>query len=88
MCYGTELTSNAILSWADETGVGWYYIASGKPQHGRPGREGRRAPCLTEIEEAIIVAFRRRPVAARAMTTPPCVTRAEGREMSPLKRSL
>jgi putative transposase len=32
MCYGTELTSNAILSWADETGVGWHYIAPGKPQ--------------------------------------------------------
>src|SRR4029077_13812303 len=26
---GTELTSNAILSWADETGVGWHYIAPG-----------------------------------------------------------
>jgi putative transposase len=32
MCYGTELTSNAILGWADETGVGWHYIAPGKPQ--------------------------------------------------------
>ena len=29
---GTELTSNAILSWADETGVRWHYIAPGKPQ--------------------------------------------------------
>ena len=29
---GTELTSNAILSWADENGVGWHYIAPGKPQ--------------------------------------------------------
>ena len=29
---GTELTSNAILSWADETGVGWHYIAPGKAQ--------------------------------------------------------
>jgi putative transposase len=29
---GTELTSNAILSWADETGAGWHYIAPGKPQ--------------------------------------------------------
>ena len=29
---GTELTSNAILSWAGETGVGWHYIAPGKPQ--------------------------------------------------------
>lgn len=29
---GTELTSNAILGWADESGVGWHYIAPGKPQ--------------------------------------------------------
>ena len=29
---GTELTSNAILSWAQEAGVGWHYIAPGKPQ--------------------------------------------------------
>ena len=29
---GTELTSNVILSWADETGVGWHHIAPGKPQ--------------------------------------------------------
>lgn len=29
---GTELTSNAILAWADEAGVGWHYIAPGKPQ--------------------------------------------------------
>ena len=28
---GTELTSNAILSWADQTKVGWHYIALGKP---------------------------------------------------------
>ncbi len=28
---GTELTSNAILSWADQTKVGWLYIAPGKP---------------------------------------------------------
>ena len=29
---GTELTSNAILGWADDTSVGWHYIAPGKPQ--------------------------------------------------------
>ena len=29
---GTELTSNAILGWADRTGVRWHYIAPGKPQ--------------------------------------------------------
>lgn len=29
---GTEYTSNAILSWADDSKVGWHYIAPGKPQ--------------------------------------------------------
>jgi putative transposase len=29
---GTEYTSNAILGWADQTGVSWHYIAPGKPQ--------------------------------------------------------
>jgi len=29
---GTELTSNAILEWADERKVDWHYIAPGKPQ--------------------------------------------------------
>lgn len=29
---GTEYTSNAVLGWADETGVAWHYIAPGKPQ--------------------------------------------------------
>ena len=28
---GTELTSNAILAWVDESRVGWHYIAPGKP---------------------------------------------------------
>lgn len=28
---GTELTSNAILRWAEERGVEWHYIAPGKP---------------------------------------------------------
>ena len=29
---GTELTSNAILAWADDAAVAWHYIAPGKPQ--------------------------------------------------------
>jgi len=29
---GTEFTSRAILKWADETGIAWYYIGPGKPQ--------------------------------------------------------
>jgi putative transposase len=28
---GTELTSNAVLSWAGEAKVAWHYIAPGKP---------------------------------------------------------
>jgi len=28
---GSELTSMAILRWCQETGVGWHYIAPGKP---------------------------------------------------------
>jgi putative transposase len=30
-CYGTELTSNAILKWQEERKVEWHYIAPGKP---------------------------------------------------------
>ena len=32
MCYGTELTSRAVLGWANVTGAAWHYIAAGKPQ--------------------------------------------------------
>src|SRR5438034_4530203 len=43
---GTELTSNAILKWAETNGVEWHYIAPGKPQQNRSeerrvGKEGR-----------------------------------------------
>ena len=30
-CYGTELTSNAILTWQQDRKVEWHYIAPGKP---------------------------------------------------------
>ena len=29
---GTELTPNAILTWADDMQIGWHHIAPGKPQ--------------------------------------------------------
>lgn len=29
---GTEYTSNAVLQWADQSGIGWHDIAPGKPQ--------------------------------------------------------
>jgi len=32
MCYGTKLTSHAVLAWCQDTGVEWHYIAPGKPQ--------------------------------------------------------
>ena len=28
---GTEFTSMAILGWVQDTGIGWHYIAPGKP---------------------------------------------------------
>ncbi len=31
-CYGTELTSRAILKWACDNEVDWHYIDPGKPQ--------------------------------------------------------
>ncbi|MCF7702322.1 transposase [Loktanella sp. M215] len=30
-CYGTELTSTAVLSWCQSSGVDWHYIVPGKP---------------------------------------------------------
>ncbi|MFH8654558.1 integrase core domain-containing protein, partial [Sphingomonas paucimobilis] len=31
MCYGTEFTANAILTWCKDYGIEWHYIAPGKP---------------------------------------------------------
>lgn len=32
MASGTEFVSRAMFEWQNGTGVGWHYIASGKPQ--------------------------------------------------------
>ena len=32
---GTEFTSNAILSWSQDVGLDWHYIAPGKPMSER-----------------------------------------------------
>ena len=48
---GTELTSTAILRWAQDRGVGWHYIAPGKPQQNAfvESFNGRlRDECLNE----------------------------------------
>ncbi len=46
---GTELTSQAVLAWCQDTGVEWHYIAPGKPQQNGfvesfNGRFTRRVP--------------------------------------------
>ena len=51
MCYGTELTSRAILQWQEDHRVEWHYIAPGKPtQNGFvESLNGRfRDECLNE----------------------------------------
>jgi putative transposase len=48
---GTELTSNAILTWSQDSKVGWHYIAPGKPQQNAFAESfiGRlRDECLNE----------------------------------------
>jgi len=48
---GTELTSNAILTWCQDTKVDWHYIAPGKPQQNAFAESfiGRlRDECLNE----------------------------------------
>jgi len=48
---GTELTSRAVLGWTNATGVGWHYIAPGKPQQNAFAESfiGRlRDECLNE----------------------------------------
>src|SRR3546814_14058855 len=36
---GTELTSNAVLAWCGEMGVEWHYIAPGRSEERRVGKE-------------------------------------------------
>jgi putative transposase len=48
---GTELTGTAILGWSQQRGVGWHYIAPGKPQQNAFAESfiGRlRDECLNE----------------------------------------
>lgn len=63
---GTELTSRAVLSWVEETGVDWHYIAPGKPVQNAfvESFNGRlRDQCLNEH------AFRSLPEARRIVET-------------------
>ena len=62
---GTEYTSNAILAWADGTGVGWHYIAPGKPQAERLQRELQRPPARRTAERDAVPVPAARPCRAR-----------------------
>ena len=82
---GTELTSTAILSWSQETKIGWHYIAPGKPQQNAFAESfiGRlRDECLNETlftslrqARAVLAAWQRdynevRPHSAHGGLTP------------------
>ena len=78
---GTELTSNAILRWADEHRVDWHYIAPGKPMqnafvesfNGRLRDELLNETLFRSLAHARAVA---RSLAARlqsCITTPICL---------------
>ena len=69
---GTELTSNAVLSWAGDTGIDWHYIAPGKPtQNGTvESFNGRmRDELLNETLFTWLMPARRLPH-GRTITTP------------------
>jgi putative transposase len=54
---GTELTSNAILRWADDHKVNWHYIAPGKPvQNGLRGVV-HRTPGDELLNETLFCSF-------------------------------
>ena len=81
---GTELTSNAVLSWSGEAGVGWHYIAPGRPMqngyvesfNGRMRDELLNETLFTSLAHAraIIAAwvhdYTARPHSSRGYATP------------------
>jgi putative transposase len=82
---GTEMTSNAILTWCQDTKVDWHYIAPGKPQQNAFAESfvGRlRDECLNETlftslrqARAVLASWQRnynevRPHSARGGQTP------------------
>jgi putative transposase len=86
---GTELTSNAILTWCQEAKVDWHYIAPGKPQQNAFAESfiGRlRDECLNETlfislrqARAVLANWRRdynevRPHSAHGGLTPASLT--------------
>ena len=46
---GTELTSTAILTWSQESQVGWHYIAPGKPQQNAFAERASSGGCAMNV---------------------------------------
>jgi transposase InsO family protein len=72
---GTELTSNAILQWADDHKVAWHYIAPGKPVQNAFAESfiGRLRDELVRVVSRIFRTFglaERRPALAHAVMAP------------------
>jgi putative transposase len=62
---GTELTSNAILTWADDAGLAWHYITSPPASRSRmASSKASTAACATNCST--------RPCSARCRTLAPC----------------
>ena len=73
---GTELTSMAVLSWCQRTGVDWHYIAPGKPMQNGFVEELQRATARRVLERDAVLVARRGPArdrvpAARLQSPPP-----------------
>jgi transposase InsO family protein len=86
---GTELTSNANLTWCQDSKVGWHYIAPGKPQQnavaesfiGRLRDERLNETLFTSLPQAraVLAAWQRdyhevRPHSAHKGRTPASIT--------------
>lgn len=57
---GTEMTSHAVLRWRQETGVGWHYIAPGKPSR-TPLWKASTVGYVTSVSMRTCSATSRRP---------------------------
>jgi len=51
-CYGTELTSTAVLRWCQQIGVEWHYFAPGKPTHNASQDECLNDTLFSTLTEA------------------------------------
>ncbi len=73
---GTELTSTAILRWSQERGVGWHYIAPGKPQQNAfvESFNGAAARRMSQRDGIHVIAPRARRAGGVAARLQSCVT--------------